>query len=181
MSPANEKTQPVRSVRSGPGCIRRIMQLLFAAILTIGIFASGYATGSGVEILAPAKSLIETAIASLPDLAEALATRAPQATFTPLPTLDSAEVSRLLTPATSEIAASPVATAVPPSATPLPAATEPAPTWTPAPTDTLVPTDSPTDTPVPTDIPTDTPAPTNTPSDTPIPTADYRCTESRRS
>ena len=90
MSPSNEKTQPVRTVQSGPGCIRRIVQLLFAAILTIGIFASGYATGSGVEVLAPAKALIETAIASFPDLADALATRAPQATFTPPPPLDSA-------------------------------------------------------------------------------------------
>ena len=46
MSPSNEKTQPVRTVQSGPGCIRRIVQLLFLAILAIGIFASGYATGA---------------------------------------------------------------------------------------------------------------------------------------
>ena len=136
MSPSNVKTQPVRTIHSGPSCMRRIVQLLFIAIIAVGIFAFGYATGSGVEILASAKALIETAIASFPDSTQAPSTRSPQLTFTPLPTLDPSDVSRLLTPANFGIAPSPVSTAVPPSVTPIPTATEPPPTRTPVPTAT---------------------------------------------
>lgn len=42
-------------------------------------------------------------------------------------------------------------------------------TYTPAPTETPIPTDTPTDTPIPTATPTDTPVPTATPTDTPVP------------
>ncbi len=140
MSPSNDDTQPVRRVQSGPGCLRRLVQLLVLAILAVGIFAVGYATGSDVEILTPAKTIIETAVALLPELAEALSTRSPQATYTPLPTLDPAEVSRMLTPTNFDVSASPTWTAVPPSVTPIPTATEPPPTQTTRPTDTPLPT-----------------------------------------
>ena len=162
MSPSNDDTQPVRTVQSGPGCIRRIVQLLFLATLAIGIFASGYATGSGVEVLAPANALIETAIASFPDLADALATRSPQATFTPQPADTHVSVP------TDTYTPVPIDT---PSDTPIPTATEPLPTFTPQPADTHTPVPTNTYTPVPTDTPSDTPVPTNTLTDTPIPTA----------
>ena len=130
MRPSNDNTQPVRTIQSGPGCIRRIVQLLFLTIVAVGIFALGYATGSGVEILAPANALIETVSASLPDSLQTLSARSLLPTSTPLPTLESSEASRLLTPANSGIA---------PSPTPMPTATEPPPTQAPLPTATRPP------------------------------------------
>ena len=108
----------------------------------------------------PRKPSYETAIASFPDSTQAPSTRSPQLTFTPLPTLDPSDVSRLLTPANFGIAPSPVSTAVPPSVTPIPTATEPPPTRTPMPTATE---SLPTRTPVPTAT---QPLPTLTPAET---------------
>ena len=83
MSRSNEEAQLVRGAQSGPGCLKRMVRLLFLAILAVGMFAVGYATGTGVEILAPANALIETAIAAMPDYINTLSARSPQSTFTP--------------------------------------------------------------------------------------------------
>ena len=55
MSPSNADTQPVRAPQSGPGCLKRSFQLLFLTILGILLLACGYATGTGVEVLAPVR------------------------------------------------------------------------------------------------------------------------------
>lgn len=149
MSPSNHDTQPVRAIQSRPSCLKRIVQLLFLAIGAVGIFAFGYAIGSGVEILAPANALIETAIASFPDSLQALSARSPQLTVTPQP----ADTVALVTTDADR----PVATDKP--------------------SNTPVPTDTATDTPVPTNTLTDTPIPTATelaPTRTPYPLTQQR-------
>lgn len=93
MSRSNEEAQLVRGSQSGFGCLKRIVQLLFLAIVAVGIFAFGYATGSGVEVLAPANDIIETAIAAFPDPLQTLSARSPQSTFTPPPTDTDAPVT----------------------------------------------------------------------------------------
>ena len=156
MNPSNDDTQPVRAIQSGPSCLKRIVQLLVLAIGAVGIFTFGYASGSGVEILAPVNALIETAIASFPDSLQALSARSPQPTVTPQP-------------------ADTVAPIITDTDTPVP---------TDKPSNTSVPTDTATDTPVPTNTltdasiptatelaPTRTPLPTDTATDTPVPTA----------
>ena len=191
MSPSKADTQSVPAIQSGPGCLKRLVQLMILVITAVsiaGIFALGYATGSGVEILAPANALIETAIASLPDSIQAPSERSPLPTFTAQPADTHASVTTdTYTPVLTD---TPIPTDTPaptdtptntPSDTPIPTDTPtdtPVPTNTPTytpiptdtPTDTPVPTNTPSDTPIPTDTPTDTPVPTNTPSDTPIPT-----------
>ena len=182
MSPSNADTQPVRAIQSGPSCLKRIIQLFVLAIFAVGIFAAGYATGTGIEILAPANALIETAIASLPDsLHRRYLARSPQLhchttagrydmrsiitdTDTPAPT-DKPTNTSVPTDTATDI---PVPTNTL-TDTPIPTATELAPTRTPLPTDTA------TDTPVPTATatpPTRTPLPTATqPPPTPTTTA----------
>ena len=148
MSFSSADTQPIRAVQSGPGCLKRIVRLQFMAILAVGIFALGYATASGAQILAPVNNIIKSAIASLPDLADANAIPSPSTSFAPPP----AEAQE----------------SVPPDAA----------TFAPSPTNTLtlapVPTDAATDTPLPTSTLTQTPIPTATeppPTQTPVPTA----------
>ena len=157
MSLSNADTQPVRPVRSGPGCLTRIVQLLFIAILSVGLFAFGYATASGVEALAPANDIIKTAIASIPELADALATRSLSTAFTRQPAEAQAPVltdaptdtpvqtdrpTRRPVPSdtatdraipTNTLTQTPTSTATepPPTRTPLATATPPPPTQTP--------------------------------------------------
>lgn len=78
MNSSHEETQLVRARQSGLGCLKRLVQLLFLAIVAVGVFAFGYATGSGVAILAPANAIIETAIASFPDPLQTLAEDQPR-------------------------------------------------------------------------------------------------------
>ena len=175
MSPSNADTQPVRAIRSGPSCLKRIIQFFVLAIFAVGIFAVGYATGTGVEILAPANALIETAVASLPDSLQTQWARSLRPTFTPHPTDTYTPVpSDTDTPIPSDLPTATPALLNMPSRTAVPTSTR---------TDSPVPTDTPTNTSIPTatelpptqtPVPTDTPTPTATeppPTQTPLPTA----------
>ena len=192
MSPSYADTQPVRAIQSGPGCLKRIVQLLFLAILAVSLFACGYATGTGVETLAPANALIETAIASFPDSLTTLSARLPLPNFTvadtPMPTAAGSlatvapQPADTQTPVTTDTSTplptdTPTDTLAPtaiptntPSDTPMPTAAQLLATVKPQPAHTQTPVTTDTSTPLPTDTPTNTLAPTDIPTDTPIPT-----------
>ena len=66
MTQLNDDTQPARAIQSGRRKIRRFVLFLLLAISIVGGIAFGFALGIGAGILAPARAVILTAIASLP-------------------------------------------------------------------------------------------------------------------
>lgn len=66
MTQLNEDTQPVRAIQSGRRMIRRFVLFLLLAIGIVGSIAFGFALGIGAGILAPARVIVLTAIASIP-------------------------------------------------------------------------------------------------------------------
>lgn len=66
MTPLNDDTQPVRAKQSGRRMIRRFVLFLILATGIVGSIAFGFSLGIGAGILAPARAIILTAIASMP-------------------------------------------------------------------------------------------------------------------